>query len=190
MLAAMSRIDLDRRVVLRLIAAGVLAPGGDALVSIAGAQTAPDDYAPEFFSAEQMRALDRLTEIIIPADDHSPGASAALVNRYIDVMAADGSNSQQRAWRDGLDAVEAEAQRRYKKAFADLKPRRQEKIVAVMAAGESDPQTPLERFFRTLKRMTVDGYYTSEVGIKQDLRYEGNTAVAEFAGCTHPEHQA
>jgi hypothetical protein len=38
--------------------------------------------------------------------------------------------------------------------------------------------------------MTIDGYYTSKIGIHQELEYQGNTALAEFEGCTHPEHQA
>lgn len=58
--------------------------------------------------------------------------------------------------------------------------------MARAAAGEAQPQTGLERFFLTLKQMTVDGYYSSEVGIHQDLEYQGNTYVAEFPGRTHP----
>jgi hypothetical protein len=38
--------------------------------------------------------------------------------------------------------------------------------------------------------MTIDGYYTSEIGIKQELKYKGNTYLKEFKGCTHPEHQS
>ncbi len=37
--------------------------------------------------------------------------------------------------------------------------------------------------------MTIDGYYTSAIGIHKELEYKGNTALAEFPGCTHPEHQ-
>jgi hypothetical protein len=38
--------------------------------------------------------------------------------------------------------------------------------------------------------MTIDGYYTSEIGIKKELQYKGNTYLKEFKGCTHPEHQS
>nr|MBA3438345.1 gluconate 2-dehydrogenase subunit 3 family protein [Pyrinomonadaceae bacterium] len=51
-------------------------------------------------------------------------------------------------------------------------------------------QTPEERFFRSIKNLTIDGYYTSEVGIHKDLKYQGNAYLKEFKGCTHPEHQA
>ncbi|MBI1353048.1 MAG: hypothetical protein GC160_01795 [Acidobacteria bacterium] len=178
---------MERRLVLRLIAAGFLAPEG--LVTIAQAQTA-QAYKPSFFSADQMTTLDRLTEILIPADDHSPGAGAALVNRYIDVMASDGPASGRTAWTKGLQAVDKESQRRFGKPFRKISEPQQEEVVAAMAENEAAPKTELERFFRTLKRATIDGYYTSKIGIHDDLQYQGNTALAEFPGCTHPEHQA
>lgn len=179
---------MERRIVLRLIAAGFLAPRG--LVSIAQAQTAADDYKAAFFSKNEMAALDRLTEILIPTDDHSPGASAALVNRYIDVMVADGPDAGKSAWKDGLKAVHKESKSGFGKPFHKLAADEQEQIVAKMARNEGAPTTDLERFFGPLKRMTIDGYYTSKIGIHDDLQYQGNTALAEFPGCTHPEHQA
>ena len=172
---------MERRVILKLIAAGFLAPAANAQ---------EERYPPKFFTAEEMEALDRLTEILIPADDHSPGASAALVNRFIDVIVDDGPEAGRAIWRDGLSAVDAESQRRFKRAFRASQPTQQEEIVAVMASNELSPSTDLERFFRTLKRMTIDGYYTSKIGIHQELEYNGNIALSEFPGCTHPEHQA
>jgi Gluconate 2-dehydrogenase subunit 3 len=44
-------------------------------------------------------------------------------------------------------------------------------------------RTPLEAFFETTKRATIHGYYTSEIGIHKELRYKGNTILAEFVGC-------
>ncbi len=37
--------------------------------------------------------------------------------------------------------------------------------------------------------MTINGYYSSAIGIHNDLQYQGNTYVQKFEGCTHPEHQ-
>jgi hypothetical protein len=62
-------------------------------------------------------------------------------------------------------------------------------IIANIAANETNPQSSLDRFFVRLKNMTVDAYYTSEIGIQKDLRYSGNQYVLKFEGCTHPEHQ-
>ena len=53
-------------------------------------------------------------------------------------------------------------------------------------AGE-DPDLPV-RFFRLVKNLTADGYYTSRVGLVNELGYAGNTALARFPGCEVPEH--
>jgi len=42
---------------------------------------------------------------------------------------------------------------------------------------------PLETFFVVAKEWTIRGYYTSEIGIHKDLRYQGNQFLAEFVGC-------
>jgi gluconate 2-dehydrogenase gamma chain len=43
-------------------------------------------------------------------------------------------------------------------------------------------------FFRLLKNLTADGYYTSRVGLLDELGYKGNSALAQFPSCTVPEH--
>jgi hypothetical protein len=182
---------MERRVLLKLIAAGIVAPQFDSspsgLVSLSAAEK---PYELQFFSKKQSELLDRLCEIIIPADDHSPGAQAAKVNLYIDIMISDRGEAEKKQWLAGLDAVEREAQRRFQKTFLQCDAQQQDAIAATMARNEQNPTTDLERFFGTLKRMTIDGYYTSKVGIHQELQYQGNTALSEFPGCTHPEHQA
>ena len=74
-------------------------------------------------------------------------------------------------------------------AFANCTAQQREELLAAMAAHETDPSTDLERFFVRLKTATIDGYYTSAIGIHQELRYKGNTVLAEFPGCTHPDHE-
>jgi hypothetical protein len=53
-------------------------------------------------------------------------------------------------------------------------------------APASDPRLGA-RFFRLIKNLTADGYYTSRVGLLQELGYNGNTALARFPGCSIPE---
>jgi hypothetical protein len=43
------------------------------------------------------------------------------------------------------------------------------------------------RFFRLLKNLTADGYYTSRIGLVDELGYQGNTALASFPTCAVPE---
>ena len=55
-------------------------------------------------------------------------------------------------------------------------------VLTRMAQNESKPEKPEEQFFRELKCRVVYAYYTSEIGIKQEMEYKGNTYQAEFAG--------
>lgn len=47
----------------------------------------------------------------------------------------------------------------------------------------------LEAFFADTKQATIHGYYTSEIGIHQELRYKGNTFVPVFVGCLTEDGQ-
>ncbi len=182
---------MERRLVLKLIAAGFAAPGldaGSSLVSLAPLQAAASQ--PQFFTASEFAAVDRLSDLIIPTDEQSGGASAAKVSTYIDVMLSEASSSAQTEWRQGLQAVDAECNKRFENPFNGLTPDQQGGMLNAMAQNEGNPATAIQRFFAPLKRMTIDGYYTSKIGIHDDLRYVGNTAVAEFQGCTHPKHGA
>ena len=50
----------------------------------------------------------------------------------------------------------------------------------------NDPRMPA-RFFRLLKNLTADGYYTSRIGLIEELGYKGNTFLAAFPACSIPE---
>ena len=175
---------MNRRTILKLIAAGVL-PGSATFVSLAQVS---DAYQPYFFSGDQMALLDQLSEIILPADDHSGGSRAALVNRYIDVVVSESSGTTQQRWREGLEVINKQSADSFGRAFLACTPEQQQQIVATLAAGEEHPRTIGEEFFVLLKQATVDGYYSSRIGIHDELEYQGNTALPEFEGCTHPEH--
>ena len=149
-----------------------------------------EDYAPRFFSDAQYRAIDRLTDIIIPSDDQSPGAHAAGVRFYVDTVLHYADEGTQQTWRRGLAAVDEAARTRFNKSFGECNIQEQENVVAVMARNEKNPSTELELFFRLLKSLTVEAYSVSEVGLIRYFGYTGNTAIKEFPGCKHPEHQA
>jgi hypothetical protein len=42
------------------------------------------------------------------------------------------------------------------------------------------------RFFLDLKHLTVRGYYTSKIGIHDELEYKGNRMLAQYVGCDDP----
>ena len=117
-------------------------------------------------------------EMIIPADGHSPGARAARASLFADQMLATGEDTVKKQWREGIGLVREQA-----KVMSLVE------VLDKAAANEENPKPILERFFVVLEGMTIYGYYTSEVGIHQDLEYAGNTFLRSFPECTHPEHQ-
>lgn len=141
------------------------------------------------FSEHQLETIGALSETIIPADGHSPGAKAARVEEYIDEIIAVSNESTKKFWAEGLAVIDRMAQVDYLKDFVNCSSDQQTTLLRKVSKNEEHPRTLEERFFVAVKRATVDGYYNSEIGIHKDLEYQGNTPLAEFPGCTHKEHQ-
>jgi len=141
-----------------------------------------------FFTSPQHRAVDRLTELIIPADDHSPGASAAKVADFIDYLLSGVDDEEKRIWRNGLTTLDRTSTARWGRPFVDCTTDQQTALLTEMSADEETARSPLQKLFVRLKERTIQGYYSSEIGIHQELRYLGNRYLDEFVGCTHPEH--
>jgi len=144
----------------------------------------------KFFTEDEIKTVAEMSERIIPADDSSPGAKAAGVSQYIDLIVSESNDITKQTWRDGLAAINKMSRDRAGVAFASATVEQQTELLKEISKNERSPQTVEERFFRTIKNATVDGYYTSEIGIHKELRYKGNSYLKEFTGCTHPEHQS
>lgn len=172
--------SLSRREMIQATAAALATPLLPLRELAAGAAAS----SARFLTPAEFALLDELTEMIIPADDHSPGARAAAVARFIDDRLAESLEPDWRArWRSGLEAVDGLSRDLNGKPF--LQGARDERVAVLnrMAAGEATPTTPPEQFFKELKRWTVRGYYTSKIGIHDDQEYEGNVYQrGEFAG--------
>jgi len=183
---------VTRRTVVKAIGALAVWPylseGSTAAFRSLQATQAPPKLA--FLTATQYTTVDALAEAIIPADDHSPGARAARVADYIDLLLSESDEPTERSWTAGLALLDAEARARFTAPFAQLNAEQAEALLTTISRNEASPRTPLEEFFRMTKEATIRGYYTSEIGIQKELEYKGNRILAEFVGCTHPEHGA
>lgn len=156
----------------------------------AGQATAPAKAQPlKFFTEEENKTVIEMSERIIPSDEHSPGAKAAGVSAYIDLIVSESPDVTRQTWREGLAAINKMSRDKFGKSFAESTADQQIEMLKEISKNEKSPQTVEEKFFRTIKYATVDAYYTSEIGIHKELHYKGNTYLKEFTGCTHPEHQ-
>ena len=143
-----------------------------------------------FFNPQEMETIAAISDLIIPTDEHSPGARASGVSGFIDLMVSESSNEIKALWRDGLAAVDRMSERQFSAAFNQAGEEHQIALLKAISRNERRPRTIEERFFVAIKSLTVDGYYTSAIGIHQDLRYVGNAYLKEFVGCTHAEHMS
>jgi hypothetical protein len=125
-------------------------------------QSSATGYKPKVFTAAELTQLRDLAEAIIPRTE-TPGAADAKVQLYIDRVMSAKPAGEVAAFRKGL----AEAVK--------------QGIPALAAA-----QHP---FFKQLKDLTIDGYYSSKEGLAQELGWHGYTPLHHFDGCTHPEHK-
>ena len=186
--------NISRRAALKTIGAGAGAAvvwpylsdsAAEAFAAIQ-ATNAPPWHA--FLSDTQYTTVDALAETIIPADAHSPGARAARVADYIDLLLSESDSDTRKTWTAGLAALDAASTDRFAVPYARLTSGQASDLIQDISRNELAPQSLLEHFFAATKSATIRGYYTSEIGIHQELEYKGNRFLREFVGCTHPEH--
>jgi hypothetical protein len=179
---------MHRREVLRLLAAGaalpVFSPGLLAHLQAAQVQVG-SGYKLRTLSAQQNALVVTMIDLIIPVTD-TPGAKAALVNEFIDVILTEwASESERQAFLDGLAGVDKKSNDLYGKNFVDASVDQQTTLLRAMddaAFAAHGPRgvrhgntIPAERdkqltgkFWDVFKGITVHGYYTSEIGFTQE----------------------
>ena len=163
---------------------------------LAGCKTSPresDDgtgretWAPQTLSTDQSEMILIMGEYILPETD-TPGARAARVDQFIDVMLTDYYAAERsRRFVAGLDRVDAYAQSGFDARFLEASPVQQRELVEALnraaflqeekRAADAERAMPdfgeadrgRDAFFRTFKELVVVGYYTSEVGATKEL---------------------
>jgi gluconate 2-dehydrogenase gamma chain len=152
-----------------------------------------EPYSPQFFTPDEFRTVEILTEMIIPTDE-TPGAKEARVAEYIDSLvfsAAEFEPSMQQEWIDGLKALDREGRQKYSRPFLRLSASEHENLLTEMSLPERDPEAkhPGFAFYRTLKATTADAFYSSRVGLFDVLGYKGLAFLTKFPGCTSPPNK-
>ena len=144
---------------------------------------AAEPGSPLFFTRDEFALLDAVTDLLIPTDDHSPGAHEAGVAAYIDKTTAEAFRAEDKeSWRKGLAAMNAFSQSTCQCAFLQASKHQQIDMLTQLAANERHPHTESEKFFTQLKQTTAFAYYSSSIGIHQDINYKGNVLLEQFVG--------
>jgi len=142
-------------------------------------------YAPKFFSAHFYKTLQSLCQTIIPPDDQAKGAIEAGAPEFIDLITSE-NKEYQVALGGGLMWLDNTCIDRYGKVYLDCTPEQRKEILDLIAYSKNAKKDPSLgqgiEFFGFLRKLTADGFFTSEIGINY-LGYIGNTFVKDFPGC-------
>jgi hypothetical protein len=183
---------MERRELLKIIAVltGGALVGGD--VFLAGCKTTVKD-GKGLLASSQMTLLDEIGDTIIPVTT-TPGAKAAKVGEFMNVYVSDCYRAdQQKAFTDGITALDEACKKQFSKNFMDLTPEQRTQVLVGLEAeakafneqikAKEQPardaaQKELKEFtgaplhyYTLFKQLTLLGYFTSEIGMKQALRF-------------------
>lgn len=181
---------IDRREALRrtsLLLGGIIsAPTVAALLSGCDAPAPAAGWTPRALSATEAAQVATIVGHIIPTTD-TPGAREAGVDRFIDRMLAEYYSTDNRAaFLRGLADVDRRAHAVKGTAFLDLDPGEQRDLLTALDAEAYRRETVSTApgqppFMRAMKELTLLGYYTSQAGATQELRYA--RVPGRFDGC-------
>ena len=184
---------MDRREILKLITVltGGAMVGGQAFLSGCNA----GGKADAGFTADNMALLDEIGETIIPATD-TPGAKAAKVSEYMKAIVSDCyTTAEQEVFYKGLSEVQALSEKMYSKSFMDITPQQRHDLLISLEKEAKDydkvqydndspsREKAIQRgrpyefiptpshYYTMLKQLSIAGYFTSEIGSKQALRF-------------------
>ncbi len=124
-----------------------------------------------------------LVDLIIPRDERSGSATDAGVPEFMDFMMLD-QPRRQVAMRGGLALIDRLAQDRFGRRFLTCSDRERRRLLDEIAYV-TNPDPGLSQaivFFSSFRDLTASGFWTTKMGI-QDLQYQGNAYVDEWAGC-------
>jgi hypothetical protein len=146
--------------------------------------------APKFFTAHEWATVRVLADAVIPADDRSASASDALVPEFIDFVLDDplaeprDREELQTRVRGGLAWLDRECRTRFGRAFLEGSVEERTGVLDDVAwPAKARPEMGAGAAFFTLFRdLVASGFWSSRMGV-EDLRYAGNTFVAEWRGC-------
>ncbi len=170
---------ITRREALRRVGAllgGTAMIGGTALLEGCASYDVGRTAPPNLFNTADVALLDEIADTILP-DTDIPGAKAAGTGQFIAVMVNDSYDPQEQAiFLAGLESLQADCLSIHSATFLDITPEQRLRLVRdrdreqYNYTNDMDESAP-PHYFRMLKELTLLGYFTSEIGYTQAMRY-------------------
>ncbi len=175
--------NIDRKEAIKrtgLLLGGVIfAP--NILGVLKGCTATPGDWTPVLFSRTQASTVTALADVILPADD-TPAASEVGVPQFIETMVNETYSDEQReAFLAGLDKFTEDSRAELQVDYTEGTDEQKYEFTYFQNRIALEDPTGETPFILTFKELTMLGYFTSEVGATQVLRYEANPGI--YDGC-------
>jgi Gluconate 2-dehydrogenase subunit 3 len=139
---------------------------------------------PRVLTPEEKRTVTVLGDIIVPADEFGPAASAVGVPDFIDEWVSAPYEQQQKDGkmiREGLAWIDGEAKKRFGKGYADCAAADQTALLDDIVKEGTDAHKKGFNFYKNFRDKVTGGYYSTPEGWKA-IGYIGNTPMVEFPG--------
>lgn len=164
-----------REAILRVSAlfGGIALVGQGAMLAGCSREKTPDGAV---FTEDDVAFLDEVAETILP-ETSTPGAKAAGVGAFIALMVADTYDAgEQQVFRDGMQTLEIACREMNGASFMSATPAQRLALLEKIDAEQMNHMKTLAddapaHYFRMMKELALLGYFTSEVGCKQAMRY-------------------
>ena len=180
-MSELSRRELLQSIALSVTLGGLSPAAAQHVHSVAAEEKASTGiYKAKALNPHEYQTLERLADLILPSDERSPGAVSSGACEFIDLLASQNLRLLE-IYTGGIGWLDQTMRRRYATDFIKATPNQQTALLDLIAyrKNESSDLGPGIEFFDWARRMVVDAYYTSPVGIKA-VGYMGNTSVAKF----------
>ena len=186
-MASMNRRDLVRSLATAIAIPAISGLEPDSLFAVGRrAHRRARTGGLQVLDPHQSETVATIAEMIIPATD-TPGARAAQVHRFIDLLLAEWApDDDRKQFLEGLADVDARARAASAADFLGATEAQRSTILTALdaeaqerrkAKGDAPPA-----FFERMKFLTVYGYSTSELGATGELHYE--VIPGSYSGCT------
>ena len=139
-------------------------------------QTSGADADEALFTDSDLALLDEIAETMLP-ETSTPGAKAAGVGAFMALMVKDAYYPpDQSIFRTGMATVDARCRDASGRSFTSASPADRLKLLEALDAEQfeamrNQPPDAPRHFFRMMKELALLGYFTSEIGYTQAMRY-------------------
>lgn len=145
----------------------------------------PSKKKTDFLSDDDILFLDDVGETILPKTDQSPGAKEVHIGEFMKTIVADCyDDNEQKIFMDGIEKINERAMDKFSKSFLRLSLDEKFKLLVELDAEAKNYKNENDanpHYFTLMKQLTIWGYFSSEVGCTQALRY--NPVPGRYEGC-------